>query len=228
MSRSTQVTITAAPWKSLLENTLNENKEKTKNIFNVAVGTVQGNRPRVRMMVHRAFQGNLLLTTTDIRMNKIHQLEDSYVDNKGSPIDYVFWIEPAIRQFRFTGNAFLLPSPCHRNPTPLSDYLINSGIDFEQKRIDIYNSMSRSLRASFAKPFSPGSHRSWDENSHPSPDKVESDDQDEWYQKGLDNFALLVVDPFQVDYCDLLTQPNQRKVFTLNEQNAWIEEDVHP
>ena len=61
-----------APWKTLLENTLNENKDKSKDIYNVAVGTVEANRPRVRMMVHRGFApgSDILLTTTDIRMNK--------------------------------------------------------------------------------------------------------------------------------------------------------------
>lgn len=136
-----------------------------------------------------------------------------------------------MRQFRIQANAYLIPSPSVKreyDPTPLSNYLIQSGIDFEKQRVEIYDNMSRTLRAAFAKPYAPGSHRTGTENLDEYPDKVPTDSQDKWYRSGLDNFTLVVIDPTQVDYCDLLTQPNQRKIWRKDAVNRWSEEDVHP
>ena len=219
-------------WKILLENILNDNKDKTKNIFNVSVGTIENNRPRVRTMVHRGFakDSNYLLTTTDIRMDKVKQFENTYVDDLGSPVEYVFWIETALRQFRISANAFLLPSPKYTSPTPFSEKLKNCGIDFENERVRIYNEMSSALRSSFAKPFAPGSIRHANQDTSSYPSEVDINYDDKWYKLGLDHFVLVVLDPIQIDYVDLETLPNIRRIYKRVEDvdDKWSEEDVHP
>lgn len=224
---------TTAPWKTLLEKLLNDNKSISKDIFNVAVGTIENNRPKVRIMVHRGFasDSNILLSTTDIRMQKVNQFEENYVKDQGTPLEYVFWIEPAMCQLRIQANAFLLPSPQIKNkynPTPLPNSILQSGIDFESERVKIWDEMSDPLRAAFAKPVAPGSNRLSHEDIEEYPKKVQVDKQDKWYNDGLERFTLVIIDPIEVDYCDLKIQPNQRKIFRKEASFSWSEKDVEP
>ncbi|KAJ1302609.1 hypothetical protein OPQ81_002926 [Rhizoctonia solani] len=160
-------------WLGHLTTILSEHKRAT----NYAVATVNTDGefpiPRVRYMVHRSILSShparpLLITTTDIRSPKAHQMR-SHPSTKGPTAEVAWWIEGALAQFRIAARAHILAAPSNEfySEFPFSELSQNSGgdsgpdapettKDWEALRIRTYNHLSPPLRASFARPI-PGS-----------------------------------------------------------------------
>ncbi|KAF5377123.1 hypothetical protein D9757_008807 [Collybiopsis confluens] len=114
--------------------------------------------------------------------------------------------------------------------------------DWEAKRNQVFQTMSAHMKASWCRP-TPGSPiaggeeevKKWPErideprNSQGSPDESEDEKENRRnWDKALRNFALLVVDPTEIDYIELGVIPNRRTKFTRSAQGTWKEEALVP
>lgn len=86
------------------------------------------------------------------------------------------------------------------------------------------------MRASFCRPV-PGSRLQ--EDASQWPETVKSLDEDDGkenkknWEYGFGNFALLVIDPLEVDYLDMAVVPNRRWRQWVQE-GKWFEEEIVP
>ena len=199
------------------------------------------NIPRVRSCIHREFLGAkaspslpLLLSTTDIRTPKCVQILSN------PDIECVFWAESTQEQYRVTGKISIIPTPAHpyyaqfdpfRGPALTA--LKNEGIDWEEKRTESFNSMSAHMKATWCRP-APGSKLDGGyEEGNKWPDKLpklgeaKNEEEKRNLEQALGNFALMVIDPVEVDFVELGVVPNQRTKFT-REGGKWVEQIVVP
>jgi pyridoxamine 5'-phosphate oxidase len=179
----------------------------------------------------------LLLTTTDIRTPKVTQMLSNPL------VEIVWWIEPTQEQFRFASRATIVPAPgtSLHPPATTSLHELCSGhfaegeIDWEKKRVEIFDSMSGRMKASWCRP-PPGSKMpgsgGYDEakkwpRTLPKLDEAETDEDKKNLKTALDNFALVLLEPYDVDYVELGVVPNQRTRFT-RDGDEWKEEILVP
>jgi hypothetical protein len=112
--------------------------------------------------------------------------------------------------------------------------LEREGFDWEAKRKDVFDSMSRHMKATWCRPtpgirLDGGAEESakWPEML-PKLGKEESGDEKKNMEVALGNFALVVIDPNEVDYVELGKIPNERTRFTRTPEGLWSEEAVVP
>jgi len=115
-------------------------------------------------------------------------------------------------------------------------------MDWEGKRRELFGSMSAHMKALWCRPV-PGSRlqgqeeeeeRKWpdrleepkDEDREKDREKYEEDKRN--WEVAMDNFALLVIDPSEVDYVELGVIPNRRTRFERKEGGKWGEDAVVP
>lgn len=220
--------------------------------------------PRVRSVIHRGFlaaEGRqtalpLLLTTTDIRTPKVSQLAH------GSRVEIAWWLPGAQEQFRISGNAYILPSKQFVDDTetlqggtgPLPEpetrrivatarelheafskaVLVQGGFDWEAKRMEVFESMSGHMRATWVRPV-PGTSMEKYEDANAWPETVpklsEANEQNKpLVIEATGNFALVVIDPSVVDHVELGVLPNQRTMYTRGEagEEGWAEQILVP
>lgn len=211
--------------------------------------------PRVRSVIHRDFLSPLspscplLLTTTDIRTPKGRQIAHN------SAVEIAWWIAPTQEQFRIAGHAYILPAPASdfaadTDYRPIGIMSIESraqvlskafpkaelgGVEFdwEAKRVELFDGMSGHMKASWLRPI-PGTpleggydaSKAWPE-SLPKLGEASSEEEEKQLQDALKNFALVVIDPAEVDYVELGVVPNRRTHF-LRKEGSWEEKAVVP
>ncbi|KAI0352289.1 hypothetical protein OH77DRAFT_1428836 [Trametes cingulata] len=234
--------MSAAPrWVEAINKALSHPDNKGKIIYQVATVDAQG-APHVRSQVHRAFtkpDGRpdlpLLVTSTDARTPKVEQLRAN------QRVEIAWWMEGSQDQFRLTGFARTFPSPSASgdisHPTPIPEGAValktleSQGFDWEAKRRELFNKMSPGMRASWCVPQPPGSAIGSYEEQKEWPRQVPSEPESEEDKKNaeiaLSRFALMLIEPFQVDWVELGIQPNRRTVFT-REGEKWTEQLVVP
>ena len=111
--------------------------------------------------------------------------------------------------------------------------LKKDGIDWESKRSQVFDSMSGHMKASWCRP-TPGSKleggyeeaKKWPQKL-PRLGEAETEEDKKNLEIALGNFALVLIDPFEVDFVELGVNPNQRTKFTRDGEN-WVEEIVVP
>ncbi|KAG8711148.1 hypothetical protein FRC08_016246 [Ceratobasidium sp. 394] len=243
-------TLSLSPrWLSHLTGILAENTKST--IYALATVDTDGISPvpKVRHVVHRDILTThptrpLLITTTDIRSLKVHQLR-THPSNNGPTSEAAWWIAPASVQFRISARTHILPAPSNQLHSDFPLQLLSSAgggdsgpespetaADWEKLRIKTFNRLPAFLRASFARPI-PGSVLANQEdakiwpNSLPGSDKAESEEEKEHIKQALGNFALLVLEPLEVEFLELGAEPNRRTRWKLFE-NEWKETSVVP
>jgi len=231
--------VSAPRWKVALAKAIEQ--EGKAAVFQLASIDSATNTPRVRSHIHREFLTAksipslpLLLTTTDIRTPKTTQILPN------SPIEIVFWVEATQEQYRIIGNASIIPTPSHpyyvqfdpsRGPTLVA--LKTEGIDWELKRSQVFNAMSGHMKASWCRP-PPGSKleggyeeaKKWP-HTLPQLGEAVSEEDKRNLEVALGNFALIVIDPIEVDFVELGLVPNQRTKFT-RDGGKWVEEILVP
>ncbi|KJA28370.1 hypothetical protein HYPSUDRAFT_129559 [Hypholoma sublateritium FD-334 SS-4] len=240
-------------WKSAIEKVLNEYGEHT--VIQIATLEKKSDRivPRVRSHIFRSFLDcpmnaglPLLLSSTDIRTPKVRQL------TQDPSADIAWWIEPTKQQFRISCEIYLLPAPGHHLHAHFTDVLANANRetslaqfkthDWEETRQTMFKSMSAHMKASWCRPI-PGSPLIDDPKKvtvDSWPERLEdpgSDVTEEGYAEGkrlwdiaLDNFALVVIDPYEIDFVDLSLIPNERILFTKQKGSLgwWNEQKLVP
>lgn len=232
--------MTSAPrWKTTLAKAIEQDGKAA--VFQLASIDSATNTPRVRSHIHRQFLAAkaapslpLLVTSTDIRTPKNTQILAS------PTIEAIFWVEANQEQYRIIGNASVIPTPSHSyharfDPLrgPVLTAFNNEGIVWESKRREVFDSMSGHMKASWCRP-SPGSKleggyeeaKKWP-HTLPTLSEAKSEEDKRNLEIALGNFALIIIDPFEVDFLELGVVPNQRTIFT-RDGEKWIEEIVVP
>jgi pyridoxamine 5'-phosphate oxidase len=198
-------------------------------VFQLA--TVAGHDPRVRSHVFRSFLSErvrahrpLLVSTTDIRTPKAAQI----VDNPS--VELAWWFRATQEQFRVVGKGVLIPHPAHPFYDAARAAGVVEGFDWEAKRREVFDEMGAHMKASWCSPV-PGTPLGWDGHNWPTALPMlaeatsESDRQN--VEMALTNFALLLIDPQEVDYVELGVMPNRRTRFVLG-PNGWEETALVP
>ena len=211
----------------------------------------EAGKPHVRSHIHRAFlvppsspAHPLLVTSTDIRTAKIQQI--SHADG----VELAWWIDATSDQFRITGRARVFAAPGHRH-SPLSaaapppaaapggdfagiEALETSGFDWEAKRRELFDAVNERMRATWCRPVAPGCplQGGYEEMDDwpvevPKPSEARTEKERELAELALSNYALVVIEPLNVDWLQMAVKPNRRTFFT-REGLDWKEVIVSP
>ncbi|KAL1729176.1 pyridoxamine 5'-phosphate oxidase-domain-containing protein [Schizophyllum commune] len=238
--------MSAPEWHKALQAALKSNPKSTT--IQLATWDASLARPRVRTHVFRGFitpasapQLPIILSTVDIRTPKVAQITNS---NK---VELTWWIEGTMEQFRIGGTAHVVPRPGHASglhekflealkQAPAGSALAEiakDNVDWEKKRVDTFSSLSPGMKASWCRP-SPGSPLSTHPDSPPEswPHAVKDLEEGDYENKkhwevALGNFALLLVEPEDVDYVELGKKPDRRTFFKYAE-GKWESTAVVP
>ncbi|TFK42131.1 pyridoxamine 5'-phosphate oxidase-domain-containing protein [Crucibulum laeve] len=233
-------------WKVALQAAISKYEKQT--VFQLATLDPTSAIPHVRSHIFRAFLESskypslpLLISSTDIRTPKITQIA-THPD-----IELAWWIEGANQQFRVTARAYIVSDPkfnlhehfmqtlfAAKPETGSGLAIINSeGLNWEAKRLEIFKTMSGHMKASWCRP-TPGSKLDNPEDAKKWPETVkepkegDSEEVKKNWDIALGNFALLVLDPFEVDFVDMSIIPNERAKFYRTTKGEWEEVSVVP
>lgn len=186
-------------WQVLLEKALEHHRNITYARY-LQLATVNAeNRPANRTVVFRGFYGNAdcLKFAIDSRSEKVHQIV-------GQPWAEACWYFTETReQFRLNGLLHLVQAD-------------NADMALQQARQASWQELSDNARLQFAWD-NPRKPRTQDSNFNPpAPSPVEP----------LANYCLLLLEPMQVDYLNLLGNPQNRYIYSRDD--GWKVEEVNP
>jgi pyridoxamine 5'-phosphate oxidase len=211
--------------------------------YQLATVDKDGN-PHVRTHIHRDFVSTqsfpslpLLLTTTDVRTPKAMQILANH------SVEVVWWLAPTNEQFRIAGRATLIPAPSdglHDADTSKLAQIADGkfaqeSFDWEKRRIEAFEGVGPVMRASWCRPTPgvpmPGSGtydeaKKWPQKL-PSLEEAKDGEERALVEAALKNFALVVIDPEDVDYVELGVVPNQRTRF-IRKGDHWDEQILVP
>lgn len=197
-------------------------------------------KPCVRSLIHRAFlvpssrpAFPVLVTSTDIRTPKIHQIAHA------NTVELVWWFNATLDQFRISGLARIFASPEHSVSPPLHttvecigiNALEKAGVNWEAKRRELFDLVNEQMRAAWCRPtpgtpLKDGEANDWP-TTVPKPSEAKTDREKQLVELALSNYALIVIEPLGVDWYQMAIKPNQRTFFTRTE-DGWGEEAVVP
>ncbi|KDQ62920.1 hypothetical protein JAAARDRAFT_188560 [Jaapia argillacea MUCL 33604] len=229
------------PWLSAVHKAVAELGDEARAF---ALATVDTNgMPHVRTYMYRSTLASkpfpqipILISSTDIRAAKVDQM----VDNPSNPtgeVEMCFWIASTMEQIRIRGHAFVLPALSH----PLSkkfhlerfpglEGLVKvDGIDLESVRRNTFENMPPDLKVSWCGPTPgsvlPGGYRASTGGPETLPKFSEATEERQNWEDAFGKFALIGIEPFEVDYVEMKVTPNRRRRFLL-EEDEWKETDV--
>ncbi|KAG6842373.1 hypothetical protein C0991_007503 [Blastosporella zonata] len=236
---------TVPRWKIAITNAISEHQKST--VIQLATIDPATPIPNVRSHIFREFVSPvskpslpLILTTTDIRTPKTAQI----ISNPH--VQIAWWVEGTQEQFRISGLAIAIPAPAnslykhflhnveHAAPNSAVATLKGENFDWEMKRNQSFRNMSAHMKASWCRPTPGTPLQGGEEEAKKWPVKLEepAEDADEETKKNwrtaLGNFALLIVDPIEVDYVELGVLPNRRTRFWRRSDGSWQSEAVVP
>ncbi|MBW4555469.1 MAG: pyridoxamine 5'-phosphate oxidase family protein [Trichormus sp. ATA11-4-KO1] len=190
-----------APWRSAIARALHRNRSLVYARY-LQLATVKENgRPANRTVVFRGFleETNQLKFITDSRSEKVYQIQQQ-------PWAEICWYFPNTReQFRISGCLTLVEGD-------------NSHPTLQPDRITTWQELSDAARLQFAWPH-PGKPRV-DESAAfepPPPNPTQP----------VPNFCLLLLDPVQVDHLELRGEPQNRRIYSRDEQQ-WSIQEINP
>lgn len=169
----------------------------------------------------------LLQTTTDIRTPKADQIL-----SRPESIAVAWWLPKSNLQYRLTCTAYLLPHPSHPLWTKFPAWKLGPNLEWEHERLKAYDSLSPVLRASFCRPV-PGSGLENPEDAKKWPSELPksaeaaNDMEKEQVAVALKNFAMLLLEPREVDVLELTAFPYLRTKY-VRVEGGWTEESLVP
>ncbi|KAM0788112.1 hypothetical protein ACM66B_001279 [Microbotryomycetes sp. NB124-2] len=238
-----------AVWVDRLKKSLDSSMAQTSDAITYALATYDAAAgPSSRFVVHRGFVNERrprepiewsrntietpfttnMVVTTDIRSPKVQQILTSPY------VSLSWWMSPTMMQFRIRAKAYILSPPGFSSPDstsfPAQSLQPSPGFDWEQERLRHWRKLTPELRASFLRP-APGSAVTGDPNQWlaemPHDLEVSSDRHKELNKIALSRFALIVLEPHEVDVCELVEHPHKRTVYKLSE-GEWTSSDAVP
>jgi PPOX class probable FMN-dependent enzyme len=191
-----------APWRSPLSSAIHRNRSKPySRYFQLATVNPAG-YPANRTLVFRGFlddEQNRLKMITDARSAKIQEIEHQ-------PLAEICWYFTKTReQFRLLGKLQLVTAQ-------------ETNFDLQQARELTWHKLSDSARAQF----------SWPDPAQPMADKSAFAVEPNNINTPHNNFCLLLLTPHKVDHLQLKSDPQQRFVYTLQEDRTWTNQAVNP
>jgi len=209
------------------------------NKFTLSTAEPDNHIPHGRYMMYREFifPGSpavpLIIATTDIRSTKVAELQPGQLNGEAA-----WYVSETVEQYRINGIVHLLPQPNHELAASFPAARLSKGgqrFEWEEYRRRIFNvEMPAFMRASFCRP-APGSPMgSYDEGKEwvkelPSEDGVQNEEERKLVSEALSNFALVVFEPFSVDFVQMGLTPNQRTMFDRDgNSDRWSERIVVP
>ncbi len=192
--------MTLAPWRPAIARALHRNRSLPYARY-LQLATVRPDgKPANRTLVFRGFldETNQLKFVTDDRSEKPEQIaQNSWAE--------VCWYFPSTReQFRLTGTLRLIGA------TELDEKL-------QKARQSAWQELSDSARVQFAWAHPRQARAEAETFSPPMPSQVEP----------LPQFCLLLLEPIEVDHLELRGEPQNRRIYELNE-TKWTELEVNP
>lgn len=220
----------SARWHNALKLALQE-EGGMKNVFQLATTDFKNATPHVRChilrghIIHPSLPSlPLLLTTTDIRTPKVAQI----TSNPSHRVEAHVWIKATNEQFRISGHAAIYPSPELQENKGIEgvgevyDAFRSQGWDWEDERRRQFDSVGAHMRASWCRPV-PGSPMDSYSDAEKWPVTVAKPGEEGYdaknYEEARGNFALLLIDPIEVDYIELGVMPNRRTKFVRQESD---------
>ncbi|BAZ13466.1 pyridoxamine 5'-phosphate oxidase-related FMN-binding protein [Calothrix sp. NIES-4071] len=193
--------MTLPNWRQILIGVLHRNrKQPYSRYFQLATVRTDG-YPANRTVVFRGFLNNTnqLKIIVDSRSEKINQIQHQ-------PFAEACWYFTETReQFRLAGKLTLVGADC-------------DDAELEKARVSTWQELSDNARIQFAWAH-PGEKRANPEAFAPSqPDAVTP----------LANFCLLLLDPVKVDHLELRGEPQNRYLYTRDEQENWTCIEINP
>lgn len=187
----------------------------------------------------------MLLTTTDVRTPKVQEIFGN------QNIEVVWWFEGTQEQFRFAGRVSIITAPNNQlYETARGQLLCNANVDYEgglaalkltdvdweSNRVEVFKGMSAHMKASWCRP-TPGSvleggeveAKRWPEKlEEPNEGSVGYEEAKKNWETALHNFALVVIEPSEVDYLNLAVIPNKRFKSARDVEGGWNEIELVP
>jgi pyridoxamine 5'-phosphate oxidase len=189
-----------APWRSPLARALHSNRSKPHSRYlQLATVTLDG-KPANRTVVFRGFLegSNSLQFISDARSEKITQLQQQ-------PNAEACWYFTKTReQFRLSGTVQIVTAD-------ESDYDLKSLLQ------NVWQNISDAARSQFTW-FHPGKPKT-EAALHPSSLNP---------NEPLNNFCLLLLIPYRVDYLELRGEPQNRCLYILQTDNTWSIQPINP
>lgn len=191
-----------APWRSAIAHALHRNRSLVYSRY-LQLATVKENgRPANRTVVFRGFleDTNQLKFITDARSDKVDQIQQQ-------PWAEICWYFPNTReQFRISGSLTLVGD---NESQPI----------LQPARANMWQKLSDAARLQFAWP-------------HPSQPRVDEPAAFEPAppdpSQPVANFCLLLLDPVQVDHLELRGEPQNRRIYSRDEQQEWCSQEINP
>ena len=191
-----------APWRSPLSSAIHRNRSKPfSRYFQLATVTSEG-YPANRTVVFRGFlddEDNALKIITDLRSAKIQDIEHQTIG------EICWYFTKTREQFRITGNLRLITFE-------------DTHADLQRVRQATWHDISDSGRSQFA----------WPNPAQPVADRSAFDISPLDPNTSLDNFCLLLLIPNRIDHLQLRGDPQQRCIYTLENQKTWATQSVNP
>lgn len=191
-----------APWRSPLASAIHRNRAKPHSrYFQLATVTPQGD-PANRTVVFRGFlddRQNQIKIITDTRSAKIQDIQHQ------SRAEICWYFTKTREQFRIMGSLLLVTA------TEADSYL-------QQARNVTWQDLSDSARSQFAGP----------DPAQPAADKSAFEIAPPDANTPLDNFCLLLLTPQNIDHLQLKADPQQRCLYSLQEDLTWSTQQVNP
>lgn len=189
-----------APWRGAIAHALHRNRSLVYSRYLQLATIDANNRPANRTVVFRGFleNSNQLQFLTDSRSEKAAQIQHNAWGE-------ACWYFPNTReQFRILGELTLIGADCE-------------GI-MADERLKMWQKLSEAARLQFAWP-EPGKPRASAAAFTPPPPNP---------HQPVNNFCLLLLNPVQVDHLELRGEPQNRKIYQLDENENWSCQDVNP
>ncbi|KAK1921678.1 hypothetical protein DB88DRAFT_498838 [Papiliotrema laurentii] len=216
-------------WLGILEGQLKEYPQATTYSF---ATLSPENKPKVRSVIHRAITpSGLLLTTTDVRMQKPNHLAHD------PSVEIAWWILDSAIQLRITGKAYIVSADAATTRKAIQAMGVQEGEEgknewWQDKREQLWKDLSGHLRGSFGRP-TPGTPldqvkekpEDWIQRLDPESDDPKQK-KDIEFAKG--NFAIIAVQPTGVEVLELKPQPNRRTQWTKQSDGSWSKVEVSP
>jgi len=222
-------------WHTAITNAISEHKNQTiLQLSTISLTSASQSASHVRSIAFRNFLAHpnnpaipLIVATTDVRTPKVHQL-------KANPnVELAWWIEGTQEQFRISGKAYVFSAP-EKSVSTLPQPFTESKINWEEERQEGFKKLSGFMKASWCRPTpgTPLNEHGGKEAAKKWPQKLPeqgegTEEEEKQLKEALSNFALLVVDPSEVDFVELAKAPHKRTRFWL-EEGSWSEEDLVP
>ncbi len=191
-----------APWRIPLSKALHLNRSQPHSRY-FQLATVKKNGcPSNRTVVFRGFLDNTndLKIITDIHSEKIEELATK------SWGEICWYFTKTREQFRISGTITVIKEE-ETNPI------------LAKARQESWQNLSDAAKIQFAWPETGADRNNNKELFSPSiPDQ----------NKPLFNFCLLLLTPQKVDHLELKGEPQNRYLYTLNEEENWVIKEINP